>query len=116
MALINEEKLKIEVGKLITARRKAVGISQEELAEKLGIKVRTLSKLENGHAFISARTLCKLCEFFELSPKAFFDFEMTKNTDIRKLNDIIEKLSLCDSENISFYYNLINLIDKKYNG
>lgn len=112
----NENKLKEEIGKLVAARRKAANLSQEVLAEKLDIKVRTLSKIENGHTFLSAKTLCKLCDFFNLSPKSFFDFENIKNVDERKLNEIIDKLRSGGNEKISFYYDLINLVDGKYNG
>ena len=71
MKRIEEAELKQQIGKLIVARRKAKKLSQEALAEKLQIKVRTLSKIENGHAFLSASTLCKLCNEFKLSPKSF---------------------------------------------
>lgn len=116
MTLINETELKNGIGKLIAKRRKALKLSQEELAEKLEIKVRTLSKLENGHAFLSAKTLCKLCDFFQVSPKSFFDFENDIDNDKLKLNDIVEKLNSGGPEKINFYYDLINFVDSKYHG
>ena len=116
MKRIEEAELKQQIGKLIVARRKAKKLSQEALAEKLQIKVRTLSKIENGHAFLSASTLCKLCNEFKLSPKSFFDFENSVNTDAGKISDVIDKLSSGGKDKIDFYYEIIKLVDSKYNG
>ena len=38
----------IKIGQFIAARRKAVGLTQAELAEKLGITDRAVSKWETG--------------------------------------------------------------------
>lgn len=115
MSTYDEIEIKKEIGKIVAEKRKAAKLSQEFLAEKLKIKVRTLSKIENGHTFLSAKTLCKLCDYFNLPPKFFFDFDNTANIDERKLNEIIDKLRLGGNHKIDFYYELINLVDNKYN-
>ena len=112
---LDEKTLKKRVGNLIVKQRKTLKISQEVLAEKLNIHVRTLGKIENGHSFISADVLCKLSEIFNLSPKAFLDVEDKNEIDEDKLNIIIEKLRSGGDEKIDLYYNIINLIDSKYN-
>lgn len=42
---MNQEK----VGKFIKERRKVLNLTQEELAVKVGVSNRTISKWENGH-------------------------------------------------------------------
>lgn len=116
MQLLNGEILKNRLGKLIAGKRKAYNWSQEFLAEKLGIHVRTLGKIENGHAFVTAETLCKLSEVFKCPVKSFFDIEDELNVDKQKLNTIIEKLCSGGDEKIDYYFDVINVIDKKYNG
>lgn len=111
MKKYNKTELKQKFGALIVMRRKAMGLSQEELAEKLGMQVRSLSKIENGHTFVTADTLCKFCNVFNLQPKTFFDFNKDK-TKV-KFNEIIDKIQNSNNEKMDFYYKLINLIDDK---
>ena len=116
MQKFSEEFIKKAVGKIILYRRKALKISQESLAEKLDINIRTMSNIENGHTFISAKTLSKLCEVFNLSPKTFFDIATDVNDNNIKLNEITDKLLTGGQKKIDFYYDLINLVDNKDNG
>ena len=114
MHSLNEKILKKRVGNLIVKQRKALKISQEVLAEKLDIHVRTLGKIENGHSFVTADVLCKLSEIFNIPPKAFLDVVEKDDFDNDKLNIIIEKLCSGGNEKIDLYYNIINLIDSTY--
>ena len=109
----DENELKLKLGKLLTKKRQSLKLSQEKLAEKMNIHVRTISKIENGHSFVSAETLCKLCQFFNLPPKSFFDIDKVSDRRNKKLNELIDKLKTSDKEKIDFYYNLINLVDEK---
>ena len=115
MQYLDEKFLKKRVGSLIVKQRKALKISQEVLAEKLDIHVRTLGKIENGYSFVSADVLCKLSQIFNIPPKAFLDVLDKDNIDEDKLNIITEKLRSGGNEKIDLYYNIINLIDSKYN-
>lgn len=110
-----EQILKQKIGELVARKRKALGLSQETFAEKLGIHIRTLSKIENGHTYVSAETLCKLCNFFNLPPKAFFNIDETTPIDEQKLNTLIETIRFGGNEKIDFYFKIINIIDTKYN-
>lgn len=115
MAKPNEIELKRKLGRLVADRRKALNLSQEALAEKINVQTRTLSKIENGHTFFTIKTLCSLCDVFNLSPKSFFDFEDDKSINERKLNEIIDKIENGGNEKIDYYYEIINVIDKRYN-
>ena len=113
MYIYDENELKSKLGKLLTKKRKELKISQEKLAEKMNVHVRTISKIENGHSFVSAETLCKLCQYFNLPPKSFFDIDIKTDRRNKKLNELIDKLKTSDKEKIEFYYNLINLVDNE---
>ena len=63
------------VGSNIKLIRKLKNITQEELAEIIGIHPRQLSKIETGDHFPSCKTLEKLCAALDISPKELFDFE-----------------------------------------
>jgi len=116
MQKINENILKTKFGELVVKHRKRLYLSQEALAERLNIHVRTLGKIENGHSFVSADTLCKLSEIFNVPIKALLDFDSNSDINEQKLNTIIEKLRSGGNEKIDYYYDVINIIDRKYGG
>ena len=57
----------MKIGKTIEKMRKEKGISQEKLAEKLGITRQTLSNYENGITSPDLEQSNKLCEVLEMS-------------------------------------------------
>ncbi len=63
------------VGSNLKLIRKSKDITQEELAEIIGIHPRQLSKIETGEHFPSCKTLEKACIALDISPKELFDFE-----------------------------------------
>ena len=77
-----------------------MNISQEELAEKLEISQRSLSKIETGQNFVKSNTLEKLLTAFDISCNELFNFEhlntsenlideIYKNIDSIKNNDYL---------------------------
>lgn len=52
------------VGDYISIHRKKVGLTQEQLAEKLGIGGKSVSKWERNITFPSSNLLKKLCAIF----------------------------------------------------
>lgn len=66
---------KVGIGSNIKMIRKMAGVTQEELAEIVGIHSRQLSKIETGDHFPSCKTLEKICMAMEIEPKTLFDFD-----------------------------------------
>jgi DNA-binding XRE family transcriptional regulator len=67
---ISEDLESSETGLLIDSlamdvfvKRKAEGLSQRELAKRLGIGVETLSRIENGHDNLSRKVKSKIYEY-----------------------------------------------------
>ena len=54
-------------GKFIKERRKAKGLTQSKLAEKLGVSEKTISKWECGNGFPDVSLMLPLCEVLEIS-------------------------------------------------
>lgn len=82
----------VESGKRIKNLRKEKGLSQNELAETLGIHVKTVSKAERGIIGLSVDNLLIIADYFETS----LDY-LVKGTELElpnnKLIDIIEKMN-----------------------
>jgi len=51
-----------KVGENIRARRKALGLSQEELSKAVGLKRPSLSNIEKGRQNVLLHTLCEIAE------------------------------------------------------
>lgn len=67
--------IKEKLGKRISELRKSLNISQEELAEKLDISQKSLSKIETGRNFLTSETLEKLLIAFNMKTSELFDFD-----------------------------------------
>ena len=57
----------IKIGKFIAERRKEVNLTQSQLAEKLGITDRAVSKWENGKAMPDSGIMLDLCKELKIS-------------------------------------------------
>lgn len=116
MQTIDGNTLKVRIGKLIAQKRKSLNISQEALAEKLNIHVRTIGKIEQGRSFVTAETLCKLSEVFNMPIKSFFEVENSVNSKQQNLNLLMDKLQSYSNDKTELYLSIINLIDTKLTG
>lgn len=62
-----------EFGKLLREKRRSSGLSQRQLAERVGIDFSYISKLENGRLPAPADdTVVRLCEVFRCPTEEFF--------------------------------------------
>lgn len=75
----------MEIGKKITDLRKNNKLSQEDLAEKLGVTRQTISKLELGQTYPSINQAKELSKIFNIS------LDELVNNDIKNL--LVEKTS-----------------------
>ena len=57
----------IKIGRFISERRKMKSLTQAQLAEKLGITDRAISKWENGRSLPDSAIMLELCEMLEIT-------------------------------------------------
>ncbi len=62
----------------LSSLRKKNGLSQEALAEKLGVSRQAVSKWENGEAFPELSKLDALCRIFVVSPNFLMGYEESR--------------------------------------
>ncbi len=76
----------VRIGKFISECRKKKGITQNELAELLGITNRAVSKWETGICMPDAGTIPELCQILDISISDLFSGEksMENNKDSEK--------------------------------
>ena len=63
--------------------RKSRGYTQKQVAEALGISDRTYSKWETGENEMDVASLCRLADFYGISPAAFFPAPDGQPADVR---------------------------------
>ena len=57
----------IKIGKFISSKRKEVGLTQMQLAEKLNITDRAVSKWETGRSLPDASIMLELCSILKIT-------------------------------------------------
>ena len=67
------------IGKFIKLTRKEKDLTQEELASKLRLSNRTISKWENGVCLPDYGVMKDLCEILDISINEFFSGERFEN-------------------------------------
>ncbi|MCH5167727.1 MAG: helix-turn-helix domain-containing protein [Erysipelotrichales bacterium] len=73
-----------KIGKFISERRKDKSLTQEQLAEKLGISDRAISKWERGLCLPDASIMIPLCEILGINVNELLSGEMISNKDYDK--------------------------------
>ena len=68
----------IKIGKFIAERRKCVNLTQAQLAEKLNITDRAVSKWENGKAMPDSSIMIELCSILKITVTDLLTGELVK--------------------------------------
>ena len=74
----------IKIGKFISKKRKENNLTQSQLAEKLNITDRAISKWENGICLPDAATMPELCKILKISINDLFSGENVDMKDNEK--------------------------------
>lgn len=67
-------KINEQLGDKIARVRKSCGMTQEELASKIGVQTATISNIERGETDTSVYTVYKIAEVLRLHVKELFVF------------------------------------------
>ena len=86
-----------KIGQNIRKIRKAHGLSQEELAEKVNISTTHMSHIETGNTKLSLQVFADLAVALEVSTDVFLDTLSTITTS-SCLNEIISVLERCTAQ------------------
>lgn len=87
-----ETKSELKLGRKIAELRKNKGLTQEQLAEKLGISAPAVSKWETSNSYPDITLLCPLARALDTNIDTLLQFEETlSDQDIAaKMNTVIE--------------------------
>ena len=68
-------------GKLLSSLRKAKNLTQKEVADRLGVVPKTVSKWETGHGFPDVSTLSSYADILGVSERVLLSGELDKNSE-----------------------------------
>ena len=98
-----------EMGLRIMVRRKSLRMTQEELADKLGVSAQMISNLELGKKAIRPENLARVCDVLGLSA----DFVLTGTNTKTAVDAVAEKLVQLTVEELQMVSNMIDYMNKK---
>ena len=75
------------IGKYIACKRKEQNLTQEQLAQQLGVSNKTISKWENGKCMPDYSIIQRLCEVIHVSLPELMDGEDTAEDSVRVYDD-----------------------------
>ena len=88
----------MNLGNNLFQARKKCGLSQEEVAEKLGVSRQTISKWETNETLPDIRQSKRLALLYRLSLDELIDFDM----DVQEVEQAIERTSAALEEKIDW--------------
>lgn len=104
---------KIEIGHILQKTRKSLGMTQEQVAEKLDLAPRYISDIERNKTKGSIDTLIKLCNIYNVTP-TFILQDYLKTSEIEMDNNLIGYYNLSDFEK-GVVKNLITYLNSQKN-
>lgn len=100
------KEINIQIGERIRIAREAASLTQEKLADYVGVTVQYISDLERGIVGTSIPTLLKLCNVLKVSS----DYILTGQQSSPDLSPILQRLSQLSSDQMEIVENGINLL------
>ena len=99
----------VEMGKRIQSKRKALGLTQEQVSEAMNISIQSLSCIELGKKAIRPENLVNLCKILNVSS----DYILYGKKDSAELNGISEKISALSETDYKLVENLVDKLIEK---
>lgn len=82
----------LTIGKFISQKRKEKNLTQEQLAERLGVSNKTISKWETGKCMPDYSIVKSLCEELEITISELMDGEESKEKSVQSYDEQIMNL------------------------
>ena len=106
---MNSNNFLSSMGLRISERRKELNLTQEKLAEKMGVSLQTISCIELGKKAIRPENLANLCLHLDVSA----DYVLYGKRTEQQMIDIVSKLSTLSMEEYNIVENLVTFLSNK---
>lgn len=99
-------------GKILRDYRVKAGFTQEELAEKIGISLKYISRIENGNNGVKTQTLIKYMNILGISPNTLYG-SFLSNPEVKADIQLYNKISILPDDKKDFISSVVDLLIKK---
>lgn len=99
----------VNMGQRISRRRKELCLTQEQLAEKMGLSLQSISCIELGKKAIRPENLANLCTHLDVTT----DYILYGKRNENQMKDTVAKLAALSPEAYRAVQELINLLSEK---
>ena len=96
-------------GKVLRNYRKKAKITQEYLAEQLGISLKYISRIENGNNGVKTQNLIQYMNILGVPPDTLYGKFMT-HPNVKKDMELYEKITKLSEEEKEFISSVIDLL------
>ena len=97
-------------GNIIKEARESYNYTTEECAEKLGISVKYISRIENGTGGVKVETLVNYMNILGISPNVIFE-KLIIHKDLETQMKLSKKASELSDEKLDFIISVIDLLE-----
>lgn len=101
---------KISFGLRLAQLRIKKGVSAREMSQSLGQNASYVNSIETGRIMPSLKTFLYICEYLEITPAEFFDFE---SSDPVRLRSIIADMKSLNDEQLAVIAKLVKDLAKR---
>lgn len=88
----------VKIGNLIKELRKEKNYTQEQLAEKLGVSQRTVSRWETGHNLPDLDILMEMADFYDVDLRELLDGERKGDKMDKEIEETVMKVAEYSNE------------------
>ena len=96
----------VNMGARIALRRKELHLTQEQLAEKMGISLQSISCIELGKKAIRPENLANLCTCLNVSA----DYILYGKRSETQMNELLSKISMLNQKEYDSIQTIVNLL------
>lgn len=106
--------LKKILGSSLRELRIDKGLTQEKLAELIGVQVNTVNRIETGTSFVTSETFARICNVFNIHPSVLMTSKpkhiLKEHLEyIKAINQLLQTFSL---EKLKNAYDILSVMNK----
>ena len=107
----SDKKIDIDkiLGQIFKEYRTKNKLTQEEIAEKLEISVKYISRIENGTGGVKVETLVNYMNILGISPNIIFE-KLIENDKLKRQIELSKKINELPDDKIDFIISIVDLI------
>lgn len=107
-----KKEINIKMGKVLKEYRLKMNLTQAELAKKLEVTEKYISRIENGLSGVGTETLIKFINILCIAPNTLYQ-DLITNENIKKQIEISKMLNKLPQNKLDFLKDFIKLLENK---